>query len=96
METAMNEPGTRPVSPLVGEIDLQEGIPQERSVVLTRLDGTLKTLEEIEEEVIKDRIVELRGQMSEVARSLRIGRSTLYRKLRSYSWGLQALNGSMN
>ena len=35
----------------------------------------------IEAEVIRSAIARYRGQMSEVARRLRIGRSTLYRKL---------------
>ena len=38
-------------------------------------------LEEIETEMIRFAIAHYRGQMSEVARRLRIGRSTLYRKL---------------
>jgi DNA-binding NtrC family response regulator len=38
-------------------------------------------LEELESEVIRFAIAHYRGQMSEVARRLQIGRSTLYRKL---------------
>jgi DNA-binding NtrC family response regulator len=45
--------------------------------------GELRPLEEIEAEVIRFAIAHYRGQMSEVARKLRIGRSTLYRKLDS-------------
>ena len=41
----------------------------------------MRPLEEIEREVIRFAIAHYRGQMSEVARRLQIGRSTLYRKL---------------
>ncbi|HEU5016540.1 MAG TPA: sigma-54 dependent transcriptional regulator [Pseudolabrys sp.] len=43
--------------------------------------GDVRALEEIEKEVIQFAIDHYRGQMSEVARRLKIGRSTLYRKL---------------
>jgi DNA-binding NtrC family response regulator len=43
--------------------------------------GEIRPLEEIENEAIRFAIAHYRGQMSEVARRLRIGRSTLYRKL---------------
>jgi DNA-binding NtrC family response regulator len=45
--------------------------------------GDIRPLEEIESEVIRFAITHYRGQMSEVARRLQIGRSTLYRKLDS-------------
>ena len=43
--------------------------------------GDVRPLEEIEAEAIRFAIAHYRGQMSEVARRLQIGRSTLYRKL---------------
>ncbi len=43
--------------------------------------GEVRPLEELEAELIRYAITHYRGQMSEVARRLRIGRSTLYRKL---------------
>jgi DNA-binding NtrC family response regulator len=43
--------------------------------------GDVRALDEIEADVIRFAIAHYRGQMSEVARRLRIGRSTLYRKL---------------
>ncbi len=43
--------------------------------------GDLRPLEDIEADVIRFALAHYRGQMSEVARRLRIGRSTLYRKL---------------
>jgi DNA-binding NtrC family response regulator len=43
--------------------------------------GELRPLEDMEAEIIRFAISHYRGQMSEVARRLKIGRSTLYRKL---------------
>jgi DNA-binding NtrC family response regulator len=43
--------------------------------------GEVRPLEEMEIEIIRFAISHYRGQMSEVARRLKIGRSTLYRKL---------------
>jgi DNA-binding NtrC family response regulator len=43
--------------------------------------GDVRPLEEMENEIIRFAIAHYRGQMSEVARRLKIGRSTLYRKL---------------
>jgi DNA-binding NtrC family response regulator len=43
--------------------------------------GEMRPLEEMENEIIRFAISHYRGQMSEVARRLKIGRSTLYRKL---------------
>ena len=48
---------------------------------LTDATGHMRPLEEIESDAIRFAIAHYRGQMSEVARRLRIGRSTLYRKL---------------
>ncbi|MBR1122671.1 sigma-54-dependent Fis family transcriptional regulator [Bradyrhizobium lablabi] len=50
---------------------------------LSMLTGTgeVRPLEEMENEIIRFAISHYRGQMSEVARRLKIGRSTLYRKL---------------
>ncbi|HXZ46888.1 MAG TPA: sigma-54 dependent transcriptional regulator [Pseudolabrys sp.] len=51
------------------------------SLSLTDPRGDVRPLEEIERDAIRFAIAHYRGQMSEVARRLRIGRSTLYRKL---------------
>lgn len=48
---------------------------------LYETDGNLRPLEEIEADVIRLAIGHYRGRMTEVARRLGIGRSTLYRKL---------------
>jgi DNA-binding NtrC family response regulator len=50
--------------------------------------GNVRSLAEIEVEMIRFAIEHYNGQMSEVARRLGIGRSTLYRKLKEY--GLEA------
>ncbi len=50
-------------------------------VTLYRADGNLRALQDIEADVIRLAIGHYRGRMSEVARRLGIGRSTLYRKL---------------
>ena len=50
-------------------------------VTLYTADGNLRPLEEIEADVIRLAIGHYRGRMTEVARRLGIGRSTLYRKL---------------
>jgi DNA-binding NtrC family response regulator len=50
-------------------------------VMLFASDGNLRPLEEIEADVIRLAIGHYRGRMTEVARRLGIGRSTLYRKL---------------
>jgi DNA-binding NtrC family response regulator len=44
-------------------------------------DGEMRALADMEAETIRFAIAHYRGQMSEVARRLKIGRSTLYRKL---------------
>lgn len=58
-------------------VSSQEGI----GITLYAEDGNLRPLEEIEADVIRLAIGHYRGRMTEVARRLGIGRSTLYRKL---------------
>jgi DNA-binding NtrC family response regulator len=50
-------------------------------ITLFESDGNMRTLDEIEADVIRLAIGHYRGRMTEVARRLGIGRSTLYRKL---------------
>ena len=56
-------------------------MPAADALPLTDASGQVRPLEELEADVIRFAISRYRGQMSEVARRLRIGRSTLYRKL---------------
>ena len=66
--------------PLLGpEIDL----PQAGMLALLDGNGDVRALDVIEAEAIRFAISHYRGQMSEVARRLQIGRSTLYRKVDS-------------
>ena len=59
---------------------------QPRFGTLRALDerGNVRALADVELEMIKLAIDHYNGQMSEVARRLGIGRSTLYRKLKEY------------
>jgi DNA-binding NtrC family response regulator len=57
--------------------------PSTGTVTLIDAQGEVRPLEEIEAETIRYAITHYRSQMSQVARRLRIGRSTLYRKLES-------------
>jgi len=72
------------LSEMLGELEavtgashLHEGV----GIMLYTEDGNLRPLEEIEADVIRLAIGHYRGRMTEVARRLGIGRSTLYRKL---------------
>jgi DNA-binding NtrC family response regulator len=69
------EPALPAAAALVSPPIASEALP------LLDAEGEVRPLEEIEAELIRYAITHYRGQMSEVARRLRIGRSTLYRKL---------------
>ena len=58
--------------------------PQTGWLSLLSSEGQVRTLEEIEADAIRFAIEACNGRMSEVARRLGIGRSTLYRKLKDY------------
>ena len=70
ISAAVGEPGS-------GGAGTNDGI----GVTLYENDGNMRPLEEIEADVIRQAIGHYRGRMTEVARRLGIGRSTLYRKL---------------
>ncbi len=59
----------------------RDGDASSAGVVLFQPDGNLRPLDAIEADVIRLAIGHYRGRMTEVARRLGIGRSTLYRKL---------------
>jgi len=59
-------------------------VAQGNVIVSTDEAGNVRKLSEIEEELIRFALKFYRGQMSQVARKLGIGRSTLYRKLKDY------------
>jgi DNA-binding NtrC family response regulator len=62
--------------------DLLGDLPADSPVRILDERGHLRTLEEIERDLIQLAIEIYSGHMSEVARRLGIGRSTLYRKVR--------------
>ncbi len=67
---------------IVGDFEPPEvPVRESAGVQLYASDGNLRPLEEIEADVIRLAIGHYRGRMTEVARRLGIGRSTLYRKL---------------
>ncbi|CDZ63624.1 Acetoacetate metabolism regulatory protein AtoC [Neorhizobium galegae bv. orientalis] len=63
---------------------LAAAYPQENVIVSTDETGEVRKLADVEEELIRFALKFYRGQMSQVARKLGIGRSTLYRKLKDY------------
>ena len=73
------EPG--PLDSLVVQTPEEDG----SGVAVLDREGHLRTLEDIERDLIEFAIQTYSGHMSEVARRLGIGRSTLYRKVREHS-----------
>lgn len=73
------EPG--PLDSLV----IQSPILDENGVSVLDREGHLRTLEDIERDLIAFAIETYSGHMSEIARRLGIGRSTLYRKVREHA-----------
>ena len=70
------------LSELLGSQDNREAKHQRGlGIMLYTDDGNLRALEDIEADIIRLAIGHYRGRMTEVARRLGIGRSTLYRKL---------------
>jgi DNA-binding NtrC family response regulator len=68
-------------APDIGKLSTDAAMASAPGVTLYRSDGHLRSLEEIEADIIRLAIGHYRGRMTEVARRLGIGRSTLYRKL---------------
>jgi DNA-binding NtrC family response regulator len=68
----------------------------QHSLPLTDSHNDVRPLEDIEREAIRFAIAHYRGQMSEVARRLKIGRSTLYRKLEGLGLQAEAADGAVN
>jgi DNA-binding NtrC family response regulator len=86
----LDAPAARPVSALTIEefepaASLSPGVSAEFAHGALRVldgNGDIRPLAEVESELIRLAIAHYDGQMSEVARKLRIGRSTLYRRLK--------------
>jgi len=76
-------PALHPAAPaLISGSDIPIApLPSNGTLAMLTATGEVRPLEEMEHEIIRFAISHYRGQMSEVARRLKIGRSTLYRKL---------------
>jgi DNA-binding NtrC family response regulator len=70
-------------------------VPREREILRVEIrdpnvlplvapNGEMRKLDDLERETIRFALTHYRGQMSEIARRLGIGRSTLYRKMKEY------------
>jgi DNA-binding NtrC family response regulator len=68
-------------APTISQSSSDEAIAGSPGVTLYTADGHLRPLDDIEADIIRLAIGHYRGRMTEVARRLGIGRSTLYRKL---------------
>jgi DNA-binding NtrC family response regulator len=79
---------TRPAAEAVYRVDAARAVVHSPLTegILSAIgkDGGVRTIASVEEELIRFALRFYRGQMSEVARRLGIGRSTLYRKLKDY------------
>jgi DNA-binding NtrC family response regulator len=82
-DAAPTQPALPPQPVLLGEWPGEARNAAPATLRLTDPAGHVRPLEEIEREAIRFAIAHHEGQMSEVARRLKIGRSTLYRKLES-------------
>jgi DNA-binding NtrC family response regulator len=69
------------VTATLSQVRSEQAIAGAPGVTLYSGDGHLRPLDDIEADIIRLAIGHYRGRMSEVARRLGIGRSTLYRKL---------------
>ncbi|VWX54064.1 sigma-54 dependent transcriptional regulator [Novosphingobium sp. 9U] len=61
--------------------ELRRRVPEQTGVQIFEEDGHVRRLEQIEADVIRLAIGHYQGRLTEIARRLGIGRSTLYRKL---------------
>lgn len=67
---------------------------EDGSVSVLDREGHLRTLEDIERDLIAFAIETYHGHMSEVARRLGIGRSTLYRKVREHALNVEQVRSA--
>jgi DNA-binding NtrC family response regulator len=83
------EPPSRPSAAIAASYADLPPLPEQPIRILDER-GHLRTLEDIERDLIQHAIEVYAGHMSEIARRLGIGRSTLYRKVRE-----QGLEGGL-
>jgi len=79
-EPLLVESSTHSMAPEMIPADFPTTLPT-GSLNMLAEDGEMRPLDDMEAEIIRFAVAHYRGQMSEVARRLKIGRSTLYRKL---------------
>lgn len=82
LSPVMKPAAAHPLTTLVTEAETTDG---DNAVNILDPDGHLRTLEDIERDLIGFAIENYSGHMSEIARRLGIGRSTLYRKVREHA-----------
>ena len=83
MEAVQRQNPISAAAAVEGEIPLQPA-PSPYALHVTDASDHVRKFEEMESEIIRMAINRYDGHMSEVARRLGIGRSTLYRKLKEY------------
>jgi len=79
---AQQTPSDDTMAALSGAVNGLPSAPSPYAIGAADTSGHMRKLEELEREIIRMAIARYRGRMSEVARRLGIGRSTLYRKLK--------------
>jgi DNA-binding NtrC family response regulator len=82
LPAAMPSPSTQPSAPLVVVEESADAAASPDRLELVDFHGHIRPMEQLEAEIIRYTIAHYRGRMTEVARRLGIGRSTLYRKLK--------------
>ncbi|QIK79610.1 sigma-54-dependent Fis family transcriptional regulator [Sphingomonas piscis] len=80
MQSRFNNRATD-IAPSLSENRSEAALTGNPAVTLFQSDGHIRQMEDIEADIIRLAIGHYRGRMTEVARRLGIGRSTLYRKL---------------
>ncbi|MGF6306061.1 DNA-binding NtrC family response regulator [Bradyrhizobium sp. i1.8.4] len=93
-EPLVVSPSTAPAMIYGNEIPPTAALTTAGSLSMLNAAGEVRPLEDLENEIIRFAISHYRGQMSEVARRLKIGRSTLYRKLDEAAAGTRTSDAS--
>ncbi|MGY3693114.1 DNA-binding NtrC family response regulator [Bradyrhizobium sp. USDA 3240] len=93
-EPLVVSPSTAPAMISGNEIPATSALPTAGGLSMLNAAGEMRPLEDLENEIIRFAISHYRGQMSEVARRLKIGRSTLYRKLDEAAAGTRTSDAS--
>lgn len=79
----------RPVDPLSSLVASTDADTDDGAVQFLDRDGHLRRLEDIERDLIEFAMSNYSGHMSEIARRLGIGRSTLYRKVKEHGMDVE-------